>query len=54
MLMYVIVFLNLVSCGIECFWRRYMGLFLLVVKFLVEIVMGFGYFDEDNIDRIEW
>lgn len=53
-LTHVTAFSNLVSCGIECLRRRYMGPSLSAVKFLAEIAMGFGYSDEDNIDRIEW
>ncbi|KAG0601884.1 hypothetical protein M758_11G145300 [Ceratodon purpureus] len=47
-------FSKLISCAIVCLRRKDIGPTLSPVKFLAEFAMGFGYSDEENIDRIIW
>lgn len=51
---YTSPFSKLVSCAIECLRRKDIGPTLSAVNFLAEFAMGFGYSDEENIDRVIW
>ena len=47
-------FSKLIRCAIVCLRRKDVGPTLSPVKFLAEFAMGYGYSDEENIDKIIW